>query len=333
MGNINFRAMVVEEVEKEKFTRTVKEKSTGELPKGDALIRVHYSSLNYKDGLSASGNRGVTKTYPHTPGIDAAGVVEECASGKFTPGDRVIVTGFELGSSVSGGFGQFIKVPSEWAARLPENLSLRESMIYGTAGLTAALCVEKLLKNGVKPEQGEVLVTGATGGVGSIAIGILAKLGFAVAAVTGKPEEKQWLTELGAREIIGREEAKDSSGRPLLRGRWAGVVDTVGGDILATAVKATKYDGTVSCCGNAASGDLNLNVYPFILRGVTLVGVDSANRPVAEKSATWERIAAIWKIDSLEKIAKEVSLDELSAEIDLIVQGKQRGRVVVNLNR
>jgi alcohol dehydrogenase len=217
--------MVVSETEDKNFTREVKERSLSDLPSGELLIEVKYSSLNYKDALSASGNKGVTRKYPHTPGIDAAGVVATSSTSQFGTGDQVIVTGFDLGMNTAGGFGQYISVPAAWAVKLPQGLTLKESMGYGTAGLTAALCVMRLMAFGLTKDSGEVLVTGATGGVGSVAVGIFSKLGFNVAAATGKTEEKDFLTKLGAQTIISREEANDLSGRPLQKARWAGVTD------------------------------------------------------------------------------------------------------------
>ena len=326
----SFKAMVVTETADKTFIRELKHKSLSDLPSGELLIEVQYSSLNYKDALSASGNKGVTRTYPHTPGIDAAGIVAESASAKFAPGDRVIVTGFDLGMNTSGGFGQYIRVPAAWTVNLPADLTLKDSMAYGTAGLTAALAVLKMEKHGLKKDQGEVLVTGATGGVGSFAVGILAQSGFNVVAATGKTDEKDFLLELGARQIISRDEAGDPSGKPLLKPRWAGVVDAVGGNILATAIKSTQQRGVVACCGNVASPDLSLTVYPFILRGVSLIGVDSAECPMDVRAILWKKIAQEWKLN-LDRLAAECSLEELDSRIDLILAGRIRGRVVVNL--
>jgi len=328
-----FKAMIVSETADKKFVREVKERKLEDLPAGELIIEVKYSSLNYKDALSASGNKGVTRKYPHTPGIDAAGTVVDCSNRSFAVGDQVIVTGFDLGMNTSGGFGQYISVPSGWAVKLPQALSLKESMSYGTAGLTAALCVTRLLACGLTKEQGEVLVTGATGGVGSIAVAILAKAGFNVVAATGKTGEKDFLTRLGAKAIISREEANDTSGRPLQKGRWAGVVDTVGGNILATAIKTANYGGLVAACGNTMSADLAVSVYPFILRGVSLLGVDSVEVPMSTRIRTWQRLAQDWKIDLSGDLISECLLEELSPKIEQIIQGAMRGRVVVDLSR
>lgn len=324
---IEFDALWVEEQPDGSFRRSIVRRSTEDLPPGDLLIRVHYSSLNYKDALSASGHRGVTRTYPHTPGIDAAGVVVESAVDEFRPGDEVIVIGYDLGMNTSGGFGGFIRVPATWAVKRPANLTLRESMTLGTAGFTAAQCVEALVQHGVR--SGEVLVTGATGGVGSIAVALLHKLGMTVVAATGKTEEADYLRRLGATAIVPRSEVDDRSGRPLLRERWAGVVDTVGGTILATAIRSTRYGGAVAACGMVASPTLELTVYPFILRGVKLLGIDSVNVPIEERRRIWELLAGEWKLSELDAIAREVPLETLNAEIDAILSGQQHGRVIV----
>ncbi|MBE9534647.1 MAG: YhdH/YhfP family quinone oxidoreductase [Proteobacteria bacterium] len=333
MDSKTFKAMVVQETADGTYARRIAEKSLDDLPAGEVLVRVHYSSLNYKDGLSATGHRGVTKHYPHTPGVDAAGVVEESLSDAFQPGDEVIVTSYDLGMNTSGGFGQFIRVPADWVVPLPENLSPKESMAYGSAGLTAGFCILKLQEHGVTPERGEILVTGATGGVGSFAVAMLAKIGYQVVAVTGKMDEKQFLIDLGAKEIISRDEATDTSGKPLLKGRWAGVVDAVGGEILATAIRSTKLHGAVTCCGNVASPDLPINVYPFILRGISLVGIDSQSFPMTFRRQTWEKIASEWKLADLDRQTSVCSLEELNSEIDRILAGKQKGRVIVDLGR
>lgn len=325
-----FRALVVREENENQFTRAVEERSTADLPQGSLLIRVQYSSLNYKDALSASGNKGVTRHYPHTPGIDAAGVVEESDTPQFAPGDAVIVTGRDLGMNTDGGFGQYIRVPADWAVSLPQGLTLRESMIYGTAGFTAALSVLRLLRYGLSPEQGEVLVTGASGGVGSTAVALLAKLGFTVAAASGKPSAQEFLRKLGAAQVLSREEAADSS-RALLKPRWAGAVDTVGGEYLSAALKATRYGGGVTTCGNVASGELHSTVYPFILRGVALLGIDSVECPLPVRQQIWQHLAGDWKLADLEGLSRQVGLDALDVEIERILQGQQTGRVLVSL--
>lgn len=328
----SFKALVVTETADKNFLRGVMQKNLADLPAGELLIEVKYSSLNYKDALSATGNKGVTRKYPHTPGIDAAGVVAESSNPDFKTGDQVIVTGFDLGMNTSGGFGQYVRVPAAWAVKLPDNLTLKESMIYGTAGLTAALCVLSMEERGLKPDQGEVLVTGATGGVGSLGVAMLARSGYHVVAATGKEAEKEYLTRLGAKEVISREAANDTSGRPLLKTRWAGVLDAVGGNILATAIKSTKYGGSVAACGMVASSDLSLTVFPFILRGVSLQGVDSVECPMDRRLQAWNKIARQWKLQNLDLLYSECSLEDLDSKIDVILQGKIRGRVIVNPN-
>ncbi len=331
MSDKTFTAYVVDQVDKGVFERNIKERTIDDLPEGEVVVRVHYSSLNYKDALSATGNPGVTRNFPHSPGVDASGTVEESRDNRFAPGQEVIVHGYDLGCNTSGGFSEYIRVPADWVVPLPKGLSLREAMIFGTAGYTAAYSVLKLEQLGVTPEKGEVLVTGATGGVGSVAVAILAKCGFQVVASTGKTDQTQFLLDLGAKEVMSREESADDSGRPLLRGRWAGVVDTVGGEILATAIKTTNPRGVVTCCGNVASAELPINVYPFILRGVSLVGIDSQDSPMEQRQHIWKRMATDWKIDSLEDLTKEITMDELDSNIELILQGGQMGRVLVNL--
>jgi len=331
MTSKKFKALVVQEAGEKNFTRAVLERSLEELPAGEVLIKVSWSSLNYKDALSASGNRGVTRNYPHTPGVDVAGVVEESENSAFRPGDQVIVTSYDLGMNTSGGFSQYIRVPAAWVLHLPEGLSLRESMILGTAGFTAGMSVFALA-NGVSKDNGEVLVTGATGGVGSLAIAILCKLGYSVTAVSGKTDAAEFLLKFGVKKILSRSEATDDSGRPLLKGIWSGVVDTVGGELLATAIKSTDLNGIVTCCGNVASPDLPLTVFPFILRGVTLAGIDSQNCPMDHRKKVWQKLASDWKPTLLDSLCREVSLSDLDQEIELILRGGQLGRVIVNVN-
>jgi len=331
MGQKIFKAMVVTEVENDRFVRNIEDRHLDDLPKGDVLVKVEYSSLNYKDVLSATGNKGVTKNYPHTPGIDAAGRVVESLGKDFNAGDAVIVTSYDLGMNTSGGFGQYIRVPADWVVKMPQDLSARESMIFGTAGFTAALSVFRLVDYGITPNMGPVVVSGATGGVGSIAVSILAKAGYGVTAVNGVVDEKDFLLGIGAKEVISIEAAIDSSGRPLLKGLWAGGIDTVGGEILATTIKSTKDGGAVTCCGNVGSHDLPLNVYPFILRGVTLMGIDSQNCPMPMRLKVWHKIADEWKLDRLDLLTTEVPLEGLNERIDLILQRKHKGRTIVKL--
>ena len=325
----DFRALQVEELPDGTFRRSLVERSTDDLPPGEVLVRVLFSSLNYKDALSASGNKGVTRRYPHTPGIDAAGIVEESATPQFGPGDTVVVIGYDLGMNTPGGFGEFIRVPANWVTKLPPPMNAYESMMLGTAGFTAAMAVEALHAHEVMSNQGEILVTGATGGVGSIAVALLAALGYEVVAATGKPQEERFLQALGAKTVVQREELVDGSNRVLLRERWAGVIDTVGGPLLESALKAMRIGGSVAVCGNVASPRLETTVFPFILRGVNLLGIDSANYPIERRRALWQRLAGEWRLEVLDNLAREVPLDQLDREIERILQGKLTGRVVV----
>ena len=326
-----FKALVVTKGEDKQFTRAIQERRIADLPPGDLLVKVHYSSLNYKDALSATGHPGVTRQFPHTPGIDAAGEVVSCASGRFSPGQQVLVTGYDLGMETDGGWGGYIRIPAEWAVALPAGLDLRESMVIGTAGFTAGLSVLKLEQAGVKPGNGDVLVTGATGGVGSIAVAILAKAGYRVVAATGKSADEAFLRTLGATEVISREQLTEGVDRPMLKERWAGVVDVVGGEMLVAALKSTRYGGAVTCCGLVGSTDLAMNIYPFILRGVSLIGIDSVNCPMEPRLQVWERLAGAWCPEHLATVAHEVALDTLEDKLQAILQGKIRGRVVVAL--
>ncbi len=333
MSDNTFRAFVVEQTEPKQFSRSVQTKSIDELPEGDVLVRVEYSSLNYKDGLSANGAPGVTRNFPHTPGIDAAGTVASSSDPAFAEGDAVVVIGYDLGMNTPGGYGQYIRVPANWVVKLPDTLSAREAMIYGTAGFTAVMCVDRLVSHGIKPEDGEILVTGATGGVGSFAVALLAKLGYTVVAATGKVDSaKEFLTGLGATSLISREDATDDSKRPMLRERWAGVVDTVGGDMLSTALKELKRETAIAICGLVASAKLSTTVLPFIIRGITLYGIDSVEINIEEKRRIWAQLAGDWKLDGLECFVKEVTIDELDPEINRIMNGEQVGRILVNLN-
>jgi putative YhdH/YhfP family quinone oxidoreductase len=328
MAPETFKALLVEQTSAG-FTRRIANLSQDDLPAGDVLIRVHYSSLNYKDALSATGHPGVSKKFPHVPGVDAAGEVISSDVFSFQPGNSVIVLGFDLGMNTWGGFAEYIRVPAAWVMPLPQGMTRRESMMFGTAGFTAALSVDALVRQGVEPGSGEVLVTGATGGVGSLAVAILAKLGYSVVAVTGKPDQHDYLRSLGAATIVPRDEVDDRSDKPLLKGRWAGVVDTVGGNTLASVLKATRYGGCVTACGLVGGNDLITTVYPFILRGVSLVGIDSVNCPMSTRVRLWEKLAGEWKPPQLDAIASVISLEQVSAAIDRILAGQVTGRIVV----
>ncbi|MDY6847946.1 MAG: YhdH/YhfP family quinone oxidoreductase [Geoalkalibacter sp.] len=333
MPDQTFKAMIIEETEPKKFSRRIGERTLSDLPEGDLLVRVRYSSLNYKDALSAIGNKGVSRNFPHTPGIDAAGEVVECSCGRFKAGDQVLVTGYDLGMNTSGGFGQYIRIPCDWALPLPEGLSLRESMVLGTAGLTAGLSILKMQQSGVHTDSGEVLVTGATGGVGSIAVSILARLGYRVVAASGKPAAIDELKKIGAAEVVSREQVTEGAERPMMKERWAGGVDVVGGEMLAAALKATRYGGTMTCCGLVGSPDLPINVFPFILRGVSLLGIDSVQCPPELRLNVWNRLAAEWRPAHLDQSVDECSLDGLDERIDAMLKGEHQGRTIVNLDQ
>lgn len=323
-----YRALWV--TEEPQFKQQVVRRDLDQLPANEVLVRVHYSSLNYKDALSATGNRGVTKVFPHTPGIDAAGVVESSSVEGFVAGDEVIVTGYDLGMNTYGGLADYIRVPASWLIKRPAGLSLREAMILGTAGFTAGLCVQKLLAAGLEPGDGEVLVTGATGGVGSVAVKLLAQLGYSVVAATGKQEQIPFLQELGATEVIDRAELNEGVDRPMLKTRWAGAVDTVGGEMLFNVVKSLNYGGSVACCGLTAGTAFSGNVFPFILRGVNLLGVDSVELPLVAKASMWDMLSLQWKMD-LESLVEEISLEDTPRAIAKILAGQQKGRVLVNI--
>ena len=324
-----FKAFRVEETEGN-FTTSIKDMPFKPLESGNLLIKVHFSSLNYKDALSATGNKGVTRQFPHTPGIDAVGTVVETKSDAFKTGDKVIVTSYDLGMNTDGGFAQYINVPATWAVKLPENLTMKDAMIFGTAGLTAGMSVLRLTQL-VKPEAGTIVVSGATGGVGAISVSILSKLGYTVAAITGKESESAYLTKLGAKTIITRSEFEALDNKPLLKPQFAGGIDTVGGVILENMIKTTQPMGVITSCGNVASIKLNLTVFPFILRGVALIGIDSQNYPMSYRTQVWNKLASDWKPDTLAETCNEITLNDLDNSIALILKGQIKGRTVVNL--
>ena len=324
-----FKAFRVEE-ESEKFISGIKEMPFEALEEEEILIKVHYSSLNYKDALSAIGNKGVTRNFPHTPGIDAVGTVISSKSSKFNINEKVIVTSYDLGMNTNGGFAEYVKVPENWVVKLPKGLSTKEAMIIGTAGLTAGMSVLRLTET-IKPTDGTIVVSGATGGVGSVSVMILNKLGYKVVAITGKEDEKQYLLDLGATEVILRKDFVELQNRPMLKPLFAGAIDTVGGVILENIIKSVNPLGVVTCCGNAASIKLELTVFPFILRGVSLIGIDSQNYPMNYREQVWNKLADEWKLDNLESNANTISLDELSGKLNLMLTGKLKGRTVLKL--
>lgn len=327
--NSTFKAFRVEEVNGH-YQGSIKEMRFGNLNKDEILVKVHYSSLNYKDALSASGNKGVTKNYPHTPGIDAVGIIEKSNSDSFAIGDKVIVTSYDLGMNTDGGFAEYIQVPSGWAIKLPKTMTMKEAMIYGTAGLTAGMSVLRLTEL-IKPSDGKIAVSGATGGVGSLSVSILSKLGYSVVAITGKKSEQDYLINLGAKEVLMRSDIENFDKKPLLKPLFAGAIDTVGGVILENIIKSTHPIGVVTCCGNAASPKLDLTVYPFILRGVTLIGIDSQNYPMNYRKIVWNKLAQEWKPQQLEDTYSEIKLEEITPKIELMLKGKLKGRTVLTL--
>lgn len=329
---MKYKALIVEEMENGSFRRYIGEKETEDLPDGDILVKVHYSSLNYKDALSATGNKGVTRHYPHTPGVDATGEVVQCRDGSFTPGDQVLITGFDLGMNTPGGFGQYIRIPSNWALPLPPAMTTWEAMAIGTGGFTGALSVMNLVQAGIHPEDGQILVTGASGGVGSYAALILKKEGYDVTALTYRGQNRDFLERTGITRILEPEDLKTDDSKALLSSTWAGVIDALGGPILVSALKATKFGGVVTCCGNVLGPSLEgLTVYPFILRGVTLIGIASAESPRELKNRVWQKLATTWKpVEIWEKI-REITLNELEGSIIEMLEGRSSGRIVVNV--
>jgi acrylyl-CoA reductase (NADPH) len=300
------------------------------LPQGDVSVKVLYSTLNYKDGLAITGKAPVVRSFPMIPGIDLVGVVEQSDSSQFKIGDMVIQNGFGVGETHCGGLAQKARLKSEWLIPLPAAFSAKQSMIIGTAGYTAMLCVIALEKNGVTPDKGEILVTGANGGVGSFAISILSKLGYTVVASTGRMEEADYLQSLGASEVIHRD-TLSNPGKPMAKERWAGAVDSVGSHTLVNVCASTKYGGTVAACGLAQGMDFPGSVAPFILRGITLAGIDSVMRSIADRKEAWQRLGEILEPDVFDNIAKEIKLDTVVETANQLLAGKVRGRIVVDV--
>jgi len=326
------------------YSTRVEDFALDHLPAGEVLIRVHYSSVNFKDLLVTQGARGLTKTYPHTPGIDAAGVVEESSLGDFSVGDPVLVTGFDLGINTPGGFGQYIRVPGSWVQKIPQPLGPKEAMIFGTAGLTAGLSILEFLDHGLQgkiadgaPGPRSIAVTGASGGVGSLAIPMLAELGFSVTAITNKTDDETRLKALGASEELQSKDFDSTNPKHLLTPRWAGVLDTVGGTILANLVKETHYGGVVTNCGMVAGNEMNISVFPFLIRGVRLIGIDSVLCPVERRARAWQLIADLWSrgqkagpMTSIDRAYTEVNLENLPQALAQKSEGKLRGRTLVS---
>ena len=323
-----FKALVVRQVDDKTYTKGIEKRTIADLPDGSVLIRVQYSSLNYKDALSCNGNRGVTRHYPHTPGIDAAGIVEFSGSNNFNPGDSVVVISYDLGQNTPGGFGQFIRVPSSWVMPLTKGMSLYESMVYGTAGFTAGLAIDKLQRQGISPENGPIIVTGATGGVGSISIALLSGLGYSVIASTGKKDADIFLKRLGASKVIDRKALSNKPGFNLLKEEWAGAIDSVGGNTLATLLKSCKQNGAVVSVGLVESSDLNITVFPFILRGVSLLGLSASETTMEGRKKIWEKLSNEWMPENIDDLATSCNLENLGYEIDKIIAGDQIGRTL-----
>ncbi len=300
-----------------------------DLPAGEVVIEVAASSLNYKDALACRAHPGVVRDLPHVPGIDCAGTVAESSSPDYAVGDAVLVTGYALGAPAWGGWSRYVRVPAEWVVPLPEGLSIDEAMTLGTAGFTATQCVAAIDRHGVEPGDGDVVVTGATGGVGTLAVAILSKLGYRITAVTGKADRHEMLRGLGAAEVVGREEVDDRSDRPLLGERWAAAVDTVGGNTLATIVRSTRHRGCVTACGLVGGDALPLSVYPFILRGVALMGIDSAKCPRGPREYVWRQLSGPWKPDGLDGLRREADFSSLPGEVEAMLAGGALGRLVV----
>ncbi|HJT59216.1 MAG TPA: oxidoreductase [Ktedonobacteraceae bacterium] len=313
------------------FTAQVQQLTIDDLMPGEVLIHVAYSSVNYKDALACIPEGRIVRSYPFVPGIDLSGTVVESSDPRFSEGDKVIITGYDLGVSHYGGFSEYARVKADWIVPLPEGLTLKEAMIFGTAGFEAALALDRLEKMGLKPERGTVLVTGATGGVGSMAISMLAKRGYIIAASTGKQSEHAYLKELGASNILSREEVSAESSRPMEKELWAGSIDSVGGNTLAYILRTTKYGGSVAACGLTGGTALSTTVFPFILRGVNLLGIDSVFCPVDERRDLWQRMATDLKPSRLDNMMNEVTLDELPEVTTSLLKGNVRGRTVVRL--
>ena len=327
-----FRALEASETEG-KFSLKIVEKNVADLPEGDLLIKVDFSSLNYKDAMSASGMPGVTRNYPHTPGIDAVGKITESRVADFKEGDEVIVTGYDLGMNTSGGFGEYIRVPSNWAVHLPKGLTAKQSMSLGTAGLTAGLSIHAL--NSFREYTGlkntKSVVSGATGGVGSISVMLLSKLGSEVTAVTGKNDQSDFLHTIGASSILSREELAETARKPIGKSLWDVGVDVASGEILSLLLTSLSPGGAIACSGLVGGPSFESSIFPFILRGNALIGIDSVEIPLKNKDHIWEHFAHDWVLEGLDKIAKEVSLDNLEVEIESILSGNQVGRVLVKI--
>jgi acrylyl-CoA reductase (NADPH) len=326
-----FQAFVVNKTE-EDFSADFKQLTVDDLPAGEVLIKVAYSSVNYKDGLASIQEGKIVRSYPFVPGIDLAGTVAESNDSRFKVGDEVIATSYALGVSHFGGYSEYASVKSDWIVPLPKGLTLKEAMALGTAGFTAALAIHQLEKNGLRPQNGQVLVTGATGGVGSIGINILNSLGYTVAASTGKSSEHDYLRELGASEILSREETSAESNRPLEKERWAGSLDSVGGSTLAYLIRSTRYGGSIAAYGNTGGPNVNTTVFPFILRAINVLGIESVNCPMELRELLWHLLASDYKPGHLlDTIGHEIPFEELPQALAAILKGGIRGRTIIKI--
>ncbi|CAM3924079.1 acryloyl-CoA reductase [Cohnella lubricantis] len=327
----SFQALVVDKQE-ERLTVEVRQLSLQDLPAGELLVKVHYSGVNYKDSFAAMPNSPMVKSYPIVPGIDLAGVVVASEDSRFKEGDEIIATSYEIGITHYGGYAEYARIPAKWAVPLPAGLTMRESMIIGTAGFTAALSVQRLEENGLAPGKGKVLVTGATGGVGSFAIAILAQRGYEVEASSGKVSEHEYLRALGAASIVSRDEVSNVELRPLGKQRWVAAVDPVGGEPLAAVINQIQYGGSVAASGLTGGVNVPLTVFPFIGRGVNLLGIDSVYCPMEPRVRTWNRLAADFKPAEMERfVQREVKLEQLPEVLPTLLQGQARGRTIVCL--
>jgi len=325
-----FQAFIVDKQD-DKFTAGLQSISLENLPEADVLIKVAYSGVNYKDGLASIQNGKIVRSYPFVPGIDLAGVVVSSQDPRFHEGDQVIATSYEIGVSHFGGYSEYARIPGDWIVPLPEGLTLKEAMILGTAGFTAALAVQRLEENGVTPELGKILVTGATGGVGSIAVAMLAKQGFDVAASSGKPTAANFLHTLGASEVISREDVYNGQIKALDKQLWAGAVDPVGGEELAAILGKIQYGGSVAVCGLTGGGNVPTSVFPFILRGINLLGIDSVYCPMSLRKDLWKRMASDLKPEVLNDIAIEINFGDLPEALASILKGQAKGRYILKI--